>query len=35
VGFEEAKEAIRLWISTPFSNDKRQVLRNEMLDTIE
>jgi ribose 5-phosphate isomerase B len=35
VGFEEAKEAIRLWISTPFSNDKRHVLRNEMLDTIE
>lgn len=35
VGFEEAREAIRLWISTPFSNEKRHVLRNEMLDTIE
>lgn len=35
VGFEEAKEAIRLWISTPFSNEKRHILRNEMLDTIE
>ncbi len=32
---EEAREAVRLWISTPFSNDERHVKRNDMLDNIE
>ena len=32
---EEAVQAIRLWLSTPFSNDKRHIRRNEMLDNIE
>lgn len=31
---EEAKEAVRLWIATPFSKDERHVRRNEMLDNI-
>ncbi len=32
---EEAREAVKLWISTPFSGDARHVKRNTMLDTIE
>ncbi len=32
---DEAKEAVRLWISTPFSGDKRHMKRIEMLDAIE
>jgi ribose 5-phosphate isomerase B len=32
---EEAKLAVKLWISTPFSNDERHIKRNEMLDAIE
>lgn len=35
VEFEEAKEAIRLWISTPFSNDERHIRRIEQMDNIE
>ena len=30
----EAKEAVRLWLSTPFSNESRHVRRNEMLDNV-
>lgn len=32
---EEAKEAVKLWIATPFSGDSRHIRRNEMLDNIE
>jgi ribose 5-phosphate isomerase B len=32
---EEAKEAVKIWISTQFSNDPRHIRRNEMLDNIE
>jgi ribose 5-phosphate isomerase B len=32
---EEALEAVRIWISTPFSNEPRHVRRIEMLDNIE
>ncbi len=32
---EEAKLAVQLFISTPFSNDPRHIKRNDMLDTIE
>jgi ribose 5-phosphate isomerase B len=32
---EEAIEAVRVWISTPFSNEERHVKRIEMLDNIE
>lgn len=35
VEFEEAREAVRTFISTPFSNDKRHIKRIEMLDNIE
>ena len=35
VEFEEAREAIRLWISTPFSNDERHIRRIEQMDNIE
>ena len=35
VSEDEAKEAISLWLSTPFSGDARHVRRNEMLDAIE
>ncbi len=31
----EAIEAVRLWISTPFSNEPRHIKRNETLDNIE
>lgn len=31
----EAKEAVKLFISTQFSKDPRHVRRNEMLDNIE
>lgn len=32
---EEAKEAVRLFISTVFNGDPRHVRRNDMLDNIE
>ncbi len=32
---EEAKKAVKLWISTPFSGDPRHMRRIEMLDNIE
>lgn len=32
---EEVVEAVRLWISTSFSNEPRHQKRNEMLDNIE
>jgi ribose 5-phosphate isomerase B len=32
---EEAKEAVKLWLTTPFSNDERHIRRNEMLDNIQ
>jgi ribose 5-phosphate isomerase B len=32
---DEAKEAVKLWISTQFSDDPRHIRRNEMLDNIE
>ncbi len=32
---EEAKEAVRIWISTSFGGEERHVRRNEMLDNIE
>ena len=35
VEFEEAREAVRLWISTSFSNDARHITRNNMLDAIQ
>ncbi len=35
VEFEEAREAIRLWISTPFSNDEIHIRRIEQMDNIE
>jgi ribose 5-phosphate isomerase B len=31
----EAIEAVRMWISTPFNNEPRHVKRIEMLDSIE
>lgn len=31
---EEAKEAVRIWISTSFGGEERHVRRNEMLDNI-
>ncbi len=31
----EAKEAVKLWISTPFSTDPRYARRNAMLDNIQ
>jgi ribose 5-phosphate isomerase B len=35
VEFEEAREAVRLWISTSFSGDERHVKRIEQMDNIE
>ncbi len=35
VEFEEAREAVRLWISTQFSNDERHIRRIEQMDNIE
>ncbi|MDP3962843.1 MAG: RpiB/LacA/LacB family sugar-phosphate isomerase [bacterium] len=32
---EEAMEVVKIWISTPFSNEERHVRRNEMMDNIE
>lgn len=32
---EEAKQAVKLWISTPFSNEPRHITRNNMLDAIQ
>jgi ribose 5-phosphate isomerase B len=32
---KEAKEAVRLWIATPFSKEERHIKRIEMLDSIE
>jgi ribose 5-phosphate isomerase B len=31
---EEAKEAVRLWLNTPFSNDERHIRRLEELEHI-
>lgn len=35
VEVKEAKDAVLLWLKTPFSNEQKHVRRNEMLDTIE
>lgn len=35
VAEEEAKDAVRLWLSTPFSNEERHIRRIEKLDAIE
>lgn len=35
VSEEDAIEAVRLWISTPFSNDERHVRRIDQMDNIE
>jgi ribose 5-phosphate isomerase B len=35
VSEEEAIEAVKLWISTPFSGDERHVRRIEQMDNIE
>lgn len=35
VSEEDAIEAVRLWISTPFSGDERHVRRIEEMDNIE
>lgn len=35
VEIEEAREAVRLWISTSFSNDERHIRRIEQMDNIE
>lgn len=32
---DEAKEAVNLWIATPFSNDERHVKRIEQMDNIQ
>ncbi len=32
---DEAIQAVRIFISTPFNNDPRHVKRNDMLDNIE
>src|SRR3989344_5607331 len=32
---ESAKQAVKLWLATAFSNDKRHIRRIEMLDNIE
>ena len=34
VPFPEAKQAVELWIATPFSTDPKYARRNEMLDNI-
>jgi ribose 5-phosphate isomerase B len=34
VGEDEAKEAVKLWISTPFSNDERHTRRIAQMDNI-
>ena len=35
VNEEEAKEAIKVWISTAFSGDKRHIRRIEQMDNIQ
>ncbi len=35
VNEDEAKEAIRLWISTPFNSEERHLRRIEQMDNIE
>jgi ribose 5-phosphate isomerase B len=35
VEYEEAREAVRLWISTSFSGEERHVKRIEQMDNIE
>ncbi len=35
VEFEEAREAVRLWISTSFSGNERHIKRIEQMDNIE
>lgn len=35
VNEDEAKEVVKLWISTPFSGDKRHVKRIEQMDNIQ
>ena len=32
---KEAREAVRLWIATPFTHEERHVKRIEMLDNIQ
>lgn len=34
VPLEEAKQAVELWLATPFSTDPKYAKRNEMLDEI-
>lgn len=35
VSIDEAKEALKLWLETPFSGDKRHVRRLEEIDKME
>ncbi len=35
VNEEEVKEAVKIWIATPFSGEERHIKRNNMLDNIE
>ena len=35
VNEEDAKEAVKLWISTPFSKEKRHVRRIDQMDNIQ
>lgn len=35
VNEDEAKEAVRIWISTPFSNEERHARRISQMDNIE
>lgn len=31
---QEAQEAVKMWLETPFSGDKRHVRRNEAIETV-
>ncbi len=35
VSEDEAKKAVELWLTTPFSDDERHARRNEEIDSIE